>query len=120
MSVNCSVCDGPRIPLTVHGGEKHLDLTSRQRSIIGSGLIRATRTTEAWIMSIGLHSGVGELVGSALHDHQLMRRGRIRAVGVAPWGIVDNREDLLHGDSKDGFQNDASQLDQRTCISISL
>ena len=91
------------IPWTVHGGEKHLDLTSRQRSIIGSGLIRATRTTEAWIMSIGLHSGVGELVGSALHDHQLMRRGRIRAVGVAPWGIVDNREDLLHGDSKEGF-----------------
>ena len=69
-------------------------------------------------MSIGLHSGVGELVGSALHDHQLMRRGRIRAVGVAPWGIVDNREDLLHGDSKDGFQIDANQSDQRISISF--
>ena len=62
----------------VHGGEKHLDLTAAQRQIIGSGLIRATRTTEAWIMSIGLHSGVGELVGSALHEHELLRRGRIR------------------------------------------
>ena len=29
-------------------------------------------------MSIGLHSGVGELVGSALHEHELLRRGRIR------------------------------------------
>ena len=46
-------------------------------------------------MSTGLHSGVGELVGSALHDHQLMRRGRIRAIGVCAWGIVDNRHDLV-------------------------
>ena len=45
-------------------------------------------------MSSGLHSGIGELVGSALHEYQLVRRGRIRALGIAPWGIVDNREDL--------------------------
>ena len=86
------------ISILVHGGEKQLSLTAGQREIIGSGLIRATRTTEAWIMSIGLHSGVGELVGSALHEHQLLRRGRIRAIGVAPWGIVDNREGLQFRD----------------------
>ena len=63
---------------------------------IFSTLIQATRTTESWIISSGLHSGIGELVGSALHEYQLIRRGRIRAVGIAPWGIVDNREDLKH------------------------
>ena len=30
----------------------------------------------------------------ALHEYQLVRRGRMRALGIAPWGIVDNRDDL--------------------------
>ena len=58
--------EAPKLIITVHGSEKVLDLSTRQRSIIGEGLIRATRTTEAWIMSSGLHSGIGELVGSVL------------------------------------------------------
>ena len=45
-------------------------------------------------MSSGLHSGIGELVGSALNEYHQVRRGTMRALGIAPWGIVDNREDL--------------------------
>ncbi|CAG5112757.1 Oidioi.mRNA.OKI2018_I69.chr2.g6938.t1.cds [Oikopleura dioica] len=90
----------PKLVITVHGSEKRLDLTAGQRQLLISGLIKATRTTDAWIMSIGLSSegGIGELVGQALTEHQLYARGRVSAIGVMPWGVVDNRDDLQNDD----------------------
>lgn len=42
--------------------------------------------------------GVIRHVGDALKDHSSKSRGRICAIGIAPWGIVENKEDLLGKD----------------------
>lgn len=43
-------------------------------------------------------SGVIRHVGDALKDHSSKSRGRICAIGIAPWGIVENKEDLIGKD----------------------
>ncbi|OXB81734.1 UNVERIFIED_CONTAM: hypothetical protein H355_010295, partial [Colinus virginianus] len=37
-------------------------------------------------------------VGDALKDHASKSRGKICTIGIAPWGIVENQEDLIGKD----------------------
>lgn len=43
-------------------------------------------------------SGVIRHVGDALKDHASKSRGKICTIGIAPWGIVENQEDLIGKD----------------------
>lgn len=43
-------------------------------------------------------SGVIRHVGDALKDHASKSRGKICTIGIAPWGIVENQEDLVGKD----------------------
>lgn len=42
--------------------------------------------------------GVIRHVGDALKDHSSKSRGKVCAIGIAPWGILENKEDLLGKD----------------------
>lgn len=42
--------------------------------------------------------GVIRHVGDALKDHSSKSRGKVFAIGIAPWGIVENKEDLIGKD----------------------
>lgn len=42
--------------------------------------------------------GVIRHVGDALKDHASKSRGKICTIGIAPWGIVENQEDLVGKD----------------------
>lgn len=37
-------------------------------------------------------------VGDALKEHSSKSRGKVCAIGIAPWGIVENKEDLIGRD----------------------
>lgn len=50
------------------------------------------------ILSSGQHTGVIRHVGDALKDHASKSRGKICTIGIAPWGIVENQEDLVGKD----------------------
>ena len=41
-------------------------------------------------------------VGDALKDHSSKSRGKVCAIGIAPWGIVENKEDLIGRDVSQG------------------
>lgn len=59
---------------------------------------------ESVISSIILSSvspGVIRHVGDALKDHASKSRGKICTIGIAPWGIVENQEDLVGKDVSD-------------------
>lgn len=43
-------------------------------------------------------SGVIRHVGDALKDHSSKSRGKVCAIGIAPWGILENKEDLIGKD----------------------
>uniref|UniRef100_A0AAY5F449 TRPM SLOG domain-containing protein n=1 Tax=Electrophorus electricus TaxID=8005 RepID=A0AAY5F449_ELEEL len=50
----------------------------------------------AWIMTSGLSEGVGRCVGEAVRHHRAAvsspSHSKVVALGVAPWGLVCNRE----------------------------
>lgn len=51
-------------------------------------------------MTGGLREGVGRCVGEAVRDHAAaassLSQKKVIAVGVAPWGLVHNREQLVN------------------------
>jgi len=49
-------------------------------------------------MSVAGNAGVIRHVGDALKDHSSKSRGKVCAIGIAPWGILENKEDLLGKD----------------------
>lgn len=54
--------------------------------------------TGAWIITGGTHAGVMKHVGQAVRDHALSSsmKGQIVAIGVASWGVIHNRDALVH------------------------
>ena len=53
----------------------------------------------AWIVTGGTNTGVMEHVGQAIKDHLIISTEMeqpIVALGITPWGIVDNRETLTN------------------------
>lgn len=62
--------------------------------------------TGAWIISGGTATGVMRMVGEAIRDYSLTRGSSAQEVvtlGVAPWGIIDNKEDLTDTDVNSCF-----------------
>ena len=52
----------------------------------------------AWIITGGTHTGVMKHVGQAVRDYALSSsmQGKIVAIGVATWGVIHNRDKLVH------------------------
>lgn len=48
-----------------------------------------------WLYFAYYNLGVIRHVGDALKDHSSKSRGKVCAIGIAPWGILENKEDLL-------------------------
>ena len=57
--------------------------------------------TGAWIITGGTNTGVMAFVGEAVRDHMLTTgesEQNVVALGIATWGIVDNKDNLEAGD----------------------
>lgn len=68
------------------------ELNSEQRSIFMTGLLKAVRTTGAWVVTGGTSSGVMRLVGKCMANQEPTEREV--CLGVATWGVVRNHEDM--------------------------
>ncbi|XP_051918376.1 transient receptor potential cation channel subfamily M member 1-like isoform X2 [Hippocampus zosterae] len=88
----------PTLLISVHGGLQNFELPPKLRQVFGRGLIKAAVTTGAWIFTGGVSTGVIRHVGDALKEHSSKSRGKVCAVGIAPWGIVDDKDHLLGRD----------------------
>ncbi|XP_028446835.1 transient receptor potential cation channel subfamily M member 2 isoform X4 [Perca flavescens] len=93
----------PNLLISVTGGAKNFYLKAHLKNMFHRGLIKVAQTTGAWIISGGMHTGVMKHVGQAVRDYALSStmQGQIVAIGVATWGIIHNREALVH--SEGGF-----------------
>ncbi|KAM9046844.1 transient receptor potential cation channel subfamily M member 4 isoform 1-T1 [Megaptera novaeangliae] len=108
----------PNLVVSVLGGSGDPTLQTWLQDLLRRGLVRAAQNTGAWIVTGGLHKGIGRHVGVAVRDHQMARTGgnKVVAMGVASWGVVRNRHTLInpkgsfparyrwHGDPEDGVQ----------------
>ncbi|XP_062328015.1 transient receptor potential cation channel subfamily M member 7 isoform X3 [Osmerus eperlanus] len=88
----------PKILISVHGGIQNFDLHPRIKQVVGKGLIKAAVTTGAWILTGGVNTGVAKHVGDALKEHSSRSSRKICTIGIAPWGVIENRNDLIGRD----------------------
>ncbi|XP_068559379.1 transient receptor potential cation channel subfamily M member 2 [Cebidichthys violaceus] len=90
----------PNLLISVTGGAKNFFLKARLKNMFHRGLIKVAQTTGAWILTGGTHTGVMKHVGQAVRDHALSNsmQGQIVAIGVATWGIIHNRDTLVHSE----------------------
>eukprot|EP00794_Sanderia_malayensis_P003485 gene3485-3983_t len=95
----------PNLVISVTGGAKDFQLGSRLKEAFSKGLIKAAVSTDAWIITGGTSTGVMQHVGEAVasQTHIGATCGRINCIGIAPWGQVDNSQNLISRDGKGCF-----------------
>uniref|UniRef100_A0A8C4RL88 Transient receptor potential cation channel subfamily M member 3 n=1 Tax=Erpetoichthys calabaricus TaxID=27687 RepID=A0A8C4RL88_ERPCA len=108
--------DLPKLLISVHGGLQNFELQPKLKQVFGKGLIKAAMTTGAWIFTGGVNTGVIRHVGDALKDHASKSRGKICTIGLAPWGIVENQEDLIGKDVVRPYQTMSNPLSKLTVL----
>ncbi|XP_061184292.1 transient receptor potential cation channel subfamily M member-like 2 [Saccostrea echinata] len=90
----------PSLCISVIGGAKSFKLDNKMRETFNTGLIKAAKTTNAWLITTGSNVGVMKAVGNAVSEGQsfLWDNDRIthtlRLIGIGPWGYVNNRKEL--------------------------
>ncbi|KAM9804938.1 transient receptor potential cation channel subfamily M member 2-like [Neosynchiropus ocellatus] len=107
----------PNLLISVAGGTKNFSLRSSLKNMFHRGLIQVTQTTGAWIISRGTHAGVMKHVGQAVKDYTL-GNDEVVTIGVATWGIVRNREALVHsqGCFPAHYKMDVGNQDGLSCL----
>ncbi|XP_019614735.1 PREDICTED: uncharacterized protein LOC109462613 [Branchiostoma belcheri] len=88
----------PNLLISVTGGAKKFLLKERLKNIFKIGLVKASQSTGAWIITGGMNEGVMKYVGEAIRDGVNSIAGgeqrKMVAIGIATWGTVDNRKSL--------------------------
>ncbi|NWW11695.1 TRPM6 protein, partial [Oreocharis arfaki] len=89
----------PKLVISVHGGIQNFKLPSKVKQVFSKGLVKAAESTGAWIISEGINSGrVSRHVGDALKGRASPHLRKICAIGIPPWGIIENQRDLIGKD----------------------
>ncbi|XP_050955858.1 transient receptor potential cation channel subfamily M member 1 isoform X1 [Labeo rohita] len=109
----------PTLLISVHGGLQNFDLQPKLKQVFGKGLIKAAVTTGAWIFTGGVSTGVIRHVGDALKDHSSKSRGKVCAIGIAPWGILESKEDLIGKDVNKPYQAISNPLSKLAVLNNS-
>ncbi|XP_078136174.1 transient receptor potential cation channel subfamily M member 4-like [Sander vitreus] len=90
----------PNLVVSIVGGEGSTKVKTWVREVIRQGLVKASQSTGAWIMTPGLREGVGRCVGEAVRDHATaassVSLNKVVALGITSWGLVHNREQLVN------------------------
>ncbi|XP_066460258.1 transient receptor potential cation channel subfamily M member 6 isoform X1 [Eleutherodactylus coqui] len=89
----------PKLVISVHGGLENFKLPSKVKQVFGKGLVKAAETTGAWILTEGTNTGVSKHVGDALKFHASQHLRKICAIGIPPWGVIENQKDLIGKDA---------------------
>uniref|UniRef100_A0A8C7PLV7 TRPM SLOG domain-containing protein n=1 Tax=Oncorhynchus mykiss TaxID=8022 RepID=A0A8C7PLV7_ONCMY len=90
----------PNLVVSVVSGEGRAKVKTWVREVLRQGLVKASQSTGAWILTGGLREGVGRCVGEAVRDHATaassVSLNKVVALGIAPWGLVHNRQQLVN------------------------
>ncbi|XP_063077615.1 transient receptor potential cation channel subfamily M member 4-like [Engraulis encrasicolus] len=90
----------PNLVVSVVGGEGNAKVKTWVREVLRKGLVKASQSTGAWILTEGLREGVGRCVGEAVRDHATaassVSSNQVVAIGIPSWGLVHNRQQLIN------------------------
>lgn len=93
--------DKPNLLISVTGGAKNFHMKTRLKEVFRRGLMKVAKSTGAWIITGGTNTGVMKHVGEAVRDYGLTSASStpVVAIGIATWGVVQNRHDLISKDA---------------------
>ncbi|XP_074642284.1 transient receptor potential cation channel subfamily M member-like 2 [Tubulanus polymorphus] len=86
--------------ISITGGGRNFEMDPRVSGKFETGLVKAARSTNAWIMTAGFHMGIVKAVGRAISKGQTFDWGpnrgtmSLQCIGICPWGYVDDRYKL--------------------------
>ncbi|XP_057404591.1 transient receptor potential cation channel subfamily M member 6 isoform X1 [Balaenoptera acutorostrata] len=106
----------PKLVISVHGGIQNFKMSSKLKEIFSQGLVKAAETTGAWIITEGINTGVSKHVGDALKAHSSQSLRKIWTVGIPPWGVIENRKDLIGRDVVCLYQTLGNPLSKLTTL----
>ncbi|XP_066474154.1 transient receptor potential cation channel subfamily M member 6 [Tiliqua scincoides] len=106
----------PKLVISVHGGIQNFKLPSKLKQLFSKGLIKAAETTGAWILTEGINTGVSKHVGDAVKVHASPYLRKICAVGIPPWGIIENQRDLIGKDVACLYQSLSNPLSKLNAL----
>ncbi|CAF3851913.1 unnamed protein product [Rotaria sp. Silwood2] len=106
----------PNLIVSIHGGIQNFELEPRLRQVLKRGLLKAAKTAGAWIFTSGINTGVVKHVGDALFVRSRIR-SNIVVVGIAPWGVIQGREQLK-GQNQTVSYHSAAVVTEDNCATL--
>eukprot|EP00079_Xenopus_tropicalis_P022922 XP_012814951.1 PREDICTED: transient receptor potential cation channel subfamily M member 7-like isoform X8 [Xenopus tropicalis] len=100
----------PNLVISVHGGMQKFELHPRFKEAFGKGFVKAAVSTGAWIFTGGTNNGVAAHIGDAIKEYATRLTHNISIIGVAPWGIIEGRQDLIGNNVMAPYQTLLSPL----------
>ncbi|KAL4613437.1 transient receptor potential cation channel subfamily M member 5 [Arapaima gigas] len=88
----------PHLVVSLVGGDELAQMKPWLRDTVRKGLVKATQTTGAWILTNGLRFGITKHLGQAVRDHALAStssKDQVVAIGITPWSMIHNKELLI-------------------------
>jgi transient receptor potential cation channel subfamily M protein 2 len=83
----------PKMILSVTGGAQQFSIDEDTKTAFKLGLMKAAKTTNAWIISGGTNKGVMRLVGDAVAED--LNAQDLTVLGIASWGCIAFNEDMI-------------------------
>ncbi|XP_039539523.1 transient receptor potential cation channel subfamily M member 2 isoform X2 [Pimephales promelas] len=111
----------PNLLVSVTGGAKNFNMKNHLKDKFRRGLIKVAQTTGAWILTGGTNAGVMKHVGMAVRDYTLssgLMEGQMIVIGVAPWGVIHNRDTLIHPEGCFPAHYSLDEQGQGSCLDI--
>ncbi|XP_078539473.1 transient receptor potential cation channel subfamily M member 8-like [Lissotriton helveticus] len=112
----------PSLIISVTGGARNFSLKPRMRTIF-SRLIQIAQAKGAWIFTGGTHFGLMKYIGELVRDNTISQKSEenMIAIGIAAWGMISNRDSLVHHQSTKGtyvanYVIDDVQRDRLYCL----
>lgn len=81
----------PKLILSITGAAQNFNIIEKLKSTFKEALIKAAKTTNAWIISGGTNYGVMRLVGEAMKEDLYPN---VPVIGIATWGVIGLRNEL--------------------------
>ncbi|XP_048577809.1 transient receptor potential cation channel subfamily M member 7 isoform X2 [Nematostella vectensis] len=112
----------PKLLISVTGGAKSFVLHPKLKQVLRQGLLKAARTTGAWILTGGTNTGVMKHVGEAVRGQMLTshlnkyQQNQLYLIGIATWGIVDHKETLQEKKDTVTYHMTSSMTSAGACL----
>lgn len=103
--------DAPRLVVTIHGGMANFPLQPKLARAFRKGLVKAAGIDGAWIITNGIDSCTVNHVTEALYGSSYKFRTKPVIIGIAPWGLLKKRNDLVGTDKTVSYYRAARRAD---------